>query len=125
MEVADDTTERERRQLTLMLDRLDRFAAGELSIGPVINDLEALQNELELVDDDWREQFVEGWSDLEIPYAVALDRMESIPTASDVTVAEGVALLRTLVRRALASTTNDRPLDRNAAVEGCLGWISA
>ncbi len=98
METADERVERELRQLRLMLDRLDRFSRGELGIGPVINDLETLLYQLELVDQEWRGDFVEGWSDLEIPYAVALDRMEPIPTARDTTVAEGVEVLYRLVR---------------------------
>lgn len=81
-----------------MQDRLDRFKSGELAIGPVINDLEALLDQLELVEEPWRDDFIEGWSDLEIPYAVALDRQAPIPTARDVTVSEGVERLQALVR---------------------------
>jgi hypothetical protein len=98
VEAADEQIERERRQLRLMLDRLDRFSRDELPIGPVINDLEALLYQLELADEAWRGDFVEGWSDLEIPYAVALDRVEPIPTVRDPIVAEGVEVLYRLVR---------------------------
>lgn len=112
----DQTIERERRQLELMNDRLDRFASGELSIGPVINDLEALLNELELVDDDWRDRFVEAWSELEIPYAVALDRLEPIPTTADEGVRSAIASLRTLVLQALANTIAERRYDLDAAI---------
>lgn len=84
-----------------MLDRLDRFKAGNLGIGPVINDLEALLSELQLADGSWREEFIEAWSDLEIPYAVALDRLEPIPTAEDETVGAGVNALHDLVRTRL------------------------
>ncbi len=92
-----ERVERERRQLRLMLDRLHRFRSGELPIGPVINDLEALLGELELVDEAWRGEFIEAWSDLEIPYAVALDRLQPIPDARDATVADGVEALERLV----------------------------
>lgn len=86
-----------------MLDRLDRFRSGELEIGGVIGDLEGLADQLELVDEGWRDRFSEGWSDLEIPYAVALDRQEPIPTVKDPIVAEGVDTLDHLVRDHLAS----------------------
>jgi hypothetical protein len=96
-----EVVERERRQLRLMQDRLDRFQAGDLSIGPVINDLEALLYQLELAAEPWRDDFIEAWSDLEIPYAVALDRQTPIPTAVDTTVSEGVERLLALVRSRL------------------------
>jgi hypothetical protein len=101
--VLDDNEirQRERRQLALMIDRLDRFRSGELSIGPVITDLEALLEELQLVDDAWRDDFREAWADLEIPYAVALDRQTPIPTATDATVGEGIASLDRLVHERL------------------------
>ena len=74
--------DREVRQLDLMLDRLNRFRSGSMIIGPVISDLEALRYELHSVDEDWRERFRDAWSDLEIPYAVALDQAP-IPTIAD------------------------------------------
>jgi hypothetical protein len=96
-------SEREWRQLDLMTDRLARFRKGELGIGPVIADLEALLGELQSVDESWTERFVEAWGDLEIPYAVALDRRQPIPTIADDTVAEGVAELERLVAEARAA----------------------
>jgi hypothetical protein len=95
--------ERDRRQLDLMRDRLARFRSGELTIGPVINDLYGLHNELRSVDEAWKERFIEARSDLEIPYAVALDRVEPIPTIADGTVAEGVAEMERLVAKAGAA----------------------
>ena len=97
----EEAIERERRQLRLMLDRLHRFRSGELSIGPVINDLEALLNELQLANEAWRQEFTDAWSALEIPYAVALDRLEPIPTIADATVAEGVDQMDNLARSQL------------------------
>ena len=86
-----------------MLDRLNRFRSGELTIGPVISDLETLHYQLHSVDEDWRGQFRAAWGDLEIPYAVALDRQEPIPTIADQTVAEGVAEIQRLVAEARES----------------------
>ncbi len=64
----------------------------------MINDLEALLNELQLVDEDWHQEFVDAWSELEIPFAVALDRLEPIPIIADATVAAGVDQMDKLVR---------------------------
>jgi hypothetical protein len=86
-----------------MVDRLDRFRSGNLGIGPVINDLEALLNELQLVDEQWRDGFLEAWSDLELPCAVALDREAPLPTTADLKVADGVERLDLLVRSRLAT----------------------
>jgi hypothetical protein len=100
---SDEVQERERRQLAQMVDRLDRFRSGELGIGPVINDLLALLHELHVVDEQWRDGVWDALADLEIPYAVALDRQAPLPTASDSTVAEGVERLDLLVRSRLAA----------------------
>ena len=89
-----------------MLERLRRFRSGELAIGPVVSDLEALHLELQSVDADWRGRFAEAWSDLEIPYAVALDRLEPIPTMADATVAEGLAEIERLVAEARDALSN-------------------
>ena len=98
--------ERELRQLDLISERLARSREGQLAIGSVINDLEALQHELQTVDEPRVDQFVEAWSDLEIPYATALDRLDPIPTIADGTVAAGVEALDRLVSEARASLTD-------------------
>ena len=81
--VEPETIEREKRQLKLMQDRLQQFQTGDMSISHVIADLEALLAQLELVDETWRGEFIESWADLEIPYAVALDRQTELPTVRD------------------------------------------
>ena len=101
MIMGDEANERERRQLDLMLDRLERFRSGDLAIPSVIHDLEALLGQLELVDAAWRDEFVDAWADLEIAYAVALDRHLEIPTAADATVSDAVSTLIGLVRQQL------------------------
>ena len=102
----DEDAERDVRQFDLMLDRLNQFRCGELTIGPLINDLKAVHYELQSVDEDWRDRFRDAWSSLEIPYAVALDRGERIPTITDATVAEGVAEIERLVTEARAAVTD-------------------
>jgi hypothetical protein len=99
--VSDDAVERERRQLTLMLDRLGRFEEGSASIGTTISDLKALLWELSHVTQSWRDAFLEAWGHLEVPYAVALSHDAPIPTIADPEVAGGVAQLRLLVQESL------------------------
>jgi len=47
--------------------------------------------------DHWRDAFTEEWSVLEIAYAVALDGLESLPTAIDHDIVEALARLEQLV----------------------------
>jgi hypothetical protein len=104
----DEVEEREIRQLRLMLDRLGRFRRRELPIGPVIDDLSGLLLNLELADDEWQHKFFDAWAGLEIPYAVALDRLLPVPTIEDDGVAEAVGELEEMVRSRLAVLT-ERP----------------
>ena len=89
--------------MAIMLDRLHAFAGGDIPIGQLVNDLEGLLAQLELVDDKWQGDFIDAWGDLEIPWAVALDRQEPIPTFADSTVSEGVRRLEALIRSSLAT----------------------
>lgn len=100
-----DLVERECRQLRLMLDRIDKFRSGHLGIGSVISDLEGLLYALELADEEWRNEFIDGWADLEIPYAGALNRQEDVPTAQDRTVKDGLSRIVALVEARLADLT--------------------
>jgi hypothetical protein len=48
---------------------------------------------------------MEGWGDMEIPYAVALDYQHEIPTAQDETVNAGVNRIAALVQARLNDLT--------------------
>lgn len=104
--------DRERRQLELMMDRIVRFQSGDLGIGSTINDLMALSDQLQLADASWRDRFVDAWSDLEIPYAVALDKLTSLPDASDWTVRDGLFELEQLVVEGLNALNQLGDVDR-------------
>ena len=84
-----------------MIDRLDRFMVRELAIGALIGDLEGLLYQLHLIDEEWRQDFVDAWSALEISYAVALDREQPIPGPEAEGFAESVRELRRLVHSQL------------------------
>ena len=91
------SNEREARQLALMHVRLGQFRAGQIDIARAIVDLEGLLNALEHAPDDWRDEFIEEWSVMEIASAVALDRQTPLPRASDADIADAVAQLEWLV----------------------------
>lgn len=107
-----EVVNRERRQLELMMDRIVRFQSGDLGIGSTIDDLMALSDELQLADASWRDRFVDAWSDLEIRYAVALDKLTSLPDASDRTVRDGLFELEQLVVEGLNALNQLGDVDR-------------
>lgn len=60
------------RQISLMQDRIKQYKEGKIRIDQLINDLEALFNCLEELDENWKDLFLSAWSILEIVYASAL-----------------------------------------------------
>lgn len=91
-------TQRELRQLDLMAARLEAYRHDRLSLGPLIDDLDALWNELTMVQGAWREELRGHWWTLEQVYAVALDRgYASLPDDHRVLIDEAVNALGFLV----------------------------
>lgn len=88
---------REQRQLALMVQRLQQFEDGSISLHSLINDLEALLGELQQTPDEWIDAFRGEWSVLEIAYAVADDRREPVPTMADSDIASAVRSLSQMV----------------------------
>lgn len=60
------------RQISLMQTRINQYKEGEIRIDQLINDLQALLNCLEEIDENWKDSFLSAWSILEIVYAGAL-----------------------------------------------------
>jgi hypothetical protein len=100
--VLDDPedVERERRQLSLMKERIEQFRNGSLPLARLINDLEGLLEARIHASEQWIDDFRAAWGDLEIPYAVALDRLTPIPDAHDPTVADGLFDMDRLIQQA-------------------------
>jgi hypothetical protein len=101
--VPREQREREARQFARMIERLRAFRAGELDIGKLISDLEGLMWALELASQDWIDAFQSEWGELEIAYAVALDRGEPIPDNSDPRVQASVEALLEVVEERLSA----------------------
>lgn len=96
----DEDVERERRQLGLMRERIRQFRDGSIPLAKLISDLEGLLEARNDASEQWIDAFRDAWSDLEIPYAVALDRLTPIPDAHYPTVAEGLFDLDRLIEQA-------------------------
>ena len=95
----DERQAREQRQYALMLERLQGFRQGSVPLPRLISDLEGPLCALELAPQDWLDGFRSVWLDLEVAYAVALDRLEPLPTKDDYLVAEPAEELEQLVRQ--------------------------
>lgn len=94
----DDRDDREQRQLQLMRERVIGLADGSLYLATAIADLEGLLSALERTPEEWIDKFREEWSELEIAYAVALDRQTAIPTAaSDTSIRNALAAMNALL----------------------------
>jgi hypothetical protein len=94
---AAEDEERELRQFRLMAERLDGFVAGTVSLKRLIDDLYGLVVALELTPEEWRDEFITEWGDLDIAYAVADDRRQPVPTMADSDVGDAVRTLRAMV----------------------------
>lgn len=94
------------RQYELMLDRLDSFRRGAISLRKLVEDLRSLVEALERPSPAWKEEFVGEWWTLEQVYAVAIDRneLDHLPTESQELVNMAVASLRKMVVGAMSST---------------------
>ena len=64
----------DQRQYRRMLNSLNLFLAGSLSIGKLIADLEGLLKALEYLDDDWKKLYWQQWSYLEEARAISFER---------------------------------------------------
>lgn len=61
-------------QLNIMIKKILGFKSGKFPLGDLIYDLEALLNTMEDNDDIWKKKFRSYWADLEIIYALALEK---------------------------------------------------
>lgn len=117
-----DDVERELRQLRLMSKTLDDFRSDQISIQRAINDMEAFAQGLELASSAWHDSFVDAWSDLEIPYAVALDQLTPVPDATDWTVRDGLLELSKLIDLHHSEVSRLNPDERYPCP--CCGYLA-
>ena len=95
-------TNAQESNLQLMLAKLAAFESGQLALSSLISELEGLFNTLHLADPDWQEGFWDSWGDLEISYALALNRgWKSLDEVREQIVLQAVADLRSLINAKL------------------------
>jgi hypothetical protein len=86
-----------------MRERVSGLRGGALHLGTGTADLEALLS-VTRQPPDWKDRFIYAWSVLEIAYAVALDRLQPIPTA----LTDPSRVLQSGVRQARAGEAGGR-----------------
>jgi len=94
----DQSNEYNQRQYRLMRQRLASLDSGQLDIGTLISDVEALLGYLENEDPAWRSAFSAELETLEEWHAVSLDRVQSIHTlGGNQRIANAIEMLKKLL----------------------------
>lgn len=101
----DEGTAYDCRQYQRMLDSVDAFQEGSLSLRSVIDNLEGLLGQLNSVNPDWRRAFEHEWGKLEDVYAFALDQGSGIDAEGKGLIAEALERIKSLVSSALAGVS--------------------
>ena len=95
-----EPSSRETRVYLRMKDCIDVFERGEIELGYLVREIEALKDSLEETDDRWREAFHNEWWTLEQVFAVALDRGKDPLTPENARlVEEAVGRMKDLLRQ--------------------------
>jgi hypothetical protein len=100
----DESQEREARQLNMMRDTLKSFESDEITIASAVSSLKSLVWELEGVTENWRNDFIGEWLHLEIEYASALDKGQTLPDASGPDIGLATARMKQMVQERLDLT---------------------
>ena len=69
-------TEFDHRQYGRMLAKIEGYKSGKLMLKSLVDDLRGLLDALESPNEDWKQQALYRWGDLEVAFAVAADRAE-------------------------------------------------
>ncbi len=76
MENKKNLTEFNRRQINLMIQKIELFLNNELNLPSLIEDLEALLDFMENIDQPWKDIFLNYWWKLETINSLILERLE-------------------------------------------------
>lgn len=99
--------EYDERQYNLMIERIHEFKEGKLYLISLIGDLGGLLDVLMLPTEEWKATFRSYWWDLEVMYAVAIDREESLlDSDNQKIIVEAVENLEKMINLKLAIYPN-------------------
>lgn len=87
-----------KRQIELMEQRITDYRNNTIAIGWLIDDLYALSKVIKNPPKDFLDHFIQGWSDLEIPYAcMRSDERESFSHHEILRIQEGLNSITNLI----------------------------
>lgn len=98
----------DRRQLTRMVERLELFKTGDLSLRVLISDLEFLLNAFEAVDSSVREQLRVRWEVLEDVYSIAVGMHGGkLDPPAEASIIDAVAAMHTRIDELLQTKSEE------------------
>lgn len=98
MEAHKLTGEYDLRQLTMMRGLIKGYEADKISVKKLINDLEALLNVIENVEEDWKQRFLKEWGVLEDLYADQLyEKLDEVPESDKLEIKLALENIKKLI----------------------------
>lgn len=86
------------RQLTMMQGLIQDYEADKISVKKLINDLEALLNVVENIEDEWKQRFLKEWGILEDLYADQLyEKLDEMPESDKLEIELAVENIKKLI----------------------------
>ncbi len=90
------------RQLNIMLDKMERFTQGKLDLGYLLEDLEALLQILESIDEEWKTEFRSEWINIEEVYAYHLSQQSNRLNQDDfIIIEESLTKMKEMIKNLL------------------------
>ncbi len=92
----------DKRQLNIMLDKINMFKNKQLEFNFLIEDLNALLNVLQTIDKDWKKKFKKNWNALEEVYSFILYEKRSSLNQEDIKItATSIGEIEKLIKQYL------------------------
>lgn len=85
------------RQLELMLQKIQLYQNGKISLRALIDDLESLVNALEGIDKNWKSEFLGRWGVLELIYSSNLFHNKNLDDDDTIKIQQSLEELRKLI----------------------------
>ncbi|MCK4499629.1 hypothetical protein KAU11_03985 [Candidatus Babeliales bacterium] len=106
-----EITRHEVQQIGLMKKTINLYKQGEISLISLINGLDSLADNLQHVDESWKDDFFDEWMRLEIVYSTCADEeRDTLNHSEQVVVDEAIKKIELLIAELLHSIPDQRIL---------------